>query len=173
MKFIDTLRSLLMPSVSEGMLFSGVHTYGDSIMAGNIATELRNTGAVVLDYSQPGDTAANAWRRFSYDKRSMSTVVLQHGTNDLTLGDDPVPYLEMMAKRAIAEGRKVVFTGITQRAIPPARSWLGTNADITELAYAMGCQHAKWHIVPMDLVDGLHPGASMIDQLVNRLESVL
>ncbi|RQO43077.1 hypothetical protein DBV14_26600 [Variovorax sp. KBW07] len=170
----DLIRAALMPSARpNGFLVPGLLLYGDSIMANGIAHRLQAAGVLVNDLSQPGDTAANAWRRFAYDLRNMQTVVLQHGTNDLSGGRDPVPYMRLMAKRAMAEGRRVVFTGITHRELPVAYSWQRANDDIKALAVALKCTHAGWDGVAYSSDDLIHPDAAMADRLVGRLVEAL
>lgn len=166
----DLIRAALMPSARpNGFLVPGLALYGDSIMANGIAHRLQAAGVLLNDLSQPGDTAANAWRRFAYDLRTMQTVVLQHGTNDLSGGRDPVPYLRLMAKHAIAEGRRVVFTGITHRELPVGYSWQRANDDIGALAAELKCTHAGWNGVAYASDDLIHPDAAMADRLVARL----
>lgn len=174
MNFTDHLRSLLMPYPKKGgMLSPGLLLNGDSIMAHAIGNKLINRGIAVLDFAQPGDTAQNAWRRFAYDIRSMGTIVLEHGTNDITGGNDPVPYLKRMAQYAQAEGRRVVFTGICFREAPSQYSWIRANQDILELAQDLGCSHAGWNTVEYSSADGLHPDDPMADRLVDRLMQTL
>lgn len=175
MSLSDIIRSSLMPSAKPSELrFAGLHLYGDSIAANGIAKRLRAAGFGVLDFAQPGDSAANAWRRFAYDVRSMSTVVFEHGTNDLTGGVDPVPFLRKMAERALTEGRRVIFTGITQRPeMVPAYDWGTANADIYALAASLGCKHAGWPVVVYSSADKLHPDEAMVDRLAARLVETL
>ncbi|MGJ7530087.1 SGNH/GDSL hydrolase family protein [Variovorax sp. GB1P17] len=170
----DPIRAFLMPSATpNGFLVPGVALYGDSIMANGIAHRLQAAGVVVNDLSQSGDSAANAWRRFAYDLRTMQTVVLQHGTNDLSAGRDPVPYLRRMAKHAMAEGRRVMFTGITHRELPCAYSWQRANDDIRKLAADLQCAHASWNGVAYSSEDLIHPDAAMAERLVTRLMETL
>jgi len=172
MKLTDHVRGLLQPNPPDQPRdFPGVHLYGDSIMANGIASRMTSLGLFtgVLDYSQPGDTAANAWRRFAYDARSLSKVVLQHGTNDLTGGVDPVPYLRKMAEYALAEGREVIFTGITRRELTLKYDWGHANYDIAELATELGCAHAGWDHIQYSSDDFIHPDAAMQDRLARNL----
>jgi len=170
----DLIRASLMPPATpNGFLVPGVALYGDSIMANGIAPRLQAVGVAVNDLSQSGDSAANAWRRFAYDLRTMQTVVLQHGTNDLSAGRDPLPYLRRMATRAIAEGRRVVFTGITHRELPCAYSWIRANDDIRQLATELKCTHAGWNGVAYSSDDLIHPDTAMADRLVVRLMEAL
>lgn len=174
MSLSDIIRSSLMPSPKPSALqLAGVHLYGDSIMAGGIGDRLRAAGIALNDFAQPGDTAANAWRRFAYDTRSFHTVVLEHGTNDLTGGNDPVPFLAKIAEHALAEGRTVVFTGITQREMPSRYNWRQANDDIEALARSLGCKHAGWHMAAYSSSDTLHPDAAMADRIAARLVETL
>lgn len=170
----DLIRAALMPPATpNGFLVPGVALYGDSIMANGIAPRLQAAGIAVNDLSQSGDSAANAWRRFAYDLRTMQTVVLQHGTNDLSAGRNPLPYLRRMAAHAIAEGRRVVFTGITHRELPCAYNWIRANDDIRQLAIELKCTHAEWNGVAYSSDDLIHPDAAMTDRLVTRLVKAL
>jgi lysophospholipase L1-like esterase len=172
------LLSALAPKAQNGeFLVPGMSLYGDSIMFGGVADNLKfslrmrfgpqNT-IVVHDRSVPGDTARNGWRRFPHELRSTSTVVLEYGTNDISQEHDPLPYLERMARYAIKEGRVVVFTGIVQRALLAKTVYL-TNQRIRELARTLECGHAGWDKAEVHCPDGLHPDADGTRKLSDLL----
>lgn len=150
----------------------GVTLYGDSIMHGGIAAVMADAGCtgVIHDRSVPGDTAANAWRRMPYELRATTHVVLQQGTNDLTVGADPVQYLRRMVRYLRAEGRTVILTGIAQRADRPTAP---TDLDVRRLAITERVAFAGWGVVPLNAPDGLHPGPEMARALAQRLLWVL
>ncbi len=174
MNLTDHILSLLAPSPNKnGMKNPGLSLSGDSIMANGIAKRLRDRGIAVLDLAQPGDTAQSAWRRFPYDVRSMGTVIIEQGTNDISGGRDPVPYLRKMVKYAQAEGRRVILTGITFRELVAPYSWMQANIDIIKLARERGCSHAGWNTVDYSSDDGLHPDDAMNDRLVEQLMRTL
>lgn len=166
------LRSIAPQIASESMILPrSVTFYGDSIMH-SVFPHIKMEGVMLQNFSQPGDTARNAWRRFPYDSRSTQVIVLEHGTNDLSIGDDPIPYLRGMATRAIDEGRLVVFTGIAQRADPT----FTIDSRIQDLAEDLMCQFVGWQdfsIERLELVDGLHPGEAGQKQLAKDLVRVL
>lgn len=169
MKFKDHLRSMLMPKAEPGMPMPGITLYGDSIMYG-VSLHL---SPYFMSFAQPGSTAADTWRRFAYDKRSTKIVVLQPGTNDLTIGEDPVPFLKLMAERCIAEGRQVIFTGITQRDDRPEGSWVIANLKILELAKELKCVHLHWEEYQLSMPDDLHPDRASQARLAASLQTFI
>lgn len=168
----DLILNLLAPRPKQGsgMFNDSVVLYGDSIMAGGMADALRDLGFTVVDRSVAGDTAANCWRRFPYELRSGRVVVLQPGTNDLTVGDDPVPALRRMATFALKEGREVVLTGISQR--EDARH-ATANPRIARLAHELHCHYAGIDLAELDSADGLHPNENMRKLLALLIGSAL
>lgn len=151
----------------------GFVLYGDSIMNNGVAERIRAKlpRYPISDRSVPGDTAYEASIRFKWELRNAHTVVLEHGTNDIPFERDPTPYLELMAKHALAEGRVVIFTGILLRP-QYMQTCLLFNKRIHDLADDLKCRHAQWDgIVYPNLVDGLHPAPDTIDRMTTYLVS--
>ena len=162
MTFKELILKALAPKATGGMLVDGVALYGDSIMADQAHRMRLIYPHLIVDRSIPGDTARKGWVRFPCEGRMPRTVVLQYGTNDLTLGDNPLPYLKAMAQHAQAEGREVVLTGISTRA---DRSVYDVNLDIYRLAQDIGATFAHWDYAGLIAPDGLHPGDAMANTL--------
>lgn len=160
---------MLMPKPDSRICIPGMTLCGDSILHG----VSNHVPAAIISFTQPGDTAADAWRRFAYDKRSTAKVVLQMGTNDLTIGEDPVPFLKLMAERCIAEGRQVIFTGITQRDDHPEGSWDIANLKILDLAKELKCVHLHWDEYRLSTPDGLHPAQESQARLAASLQTFI
>lgn len=165
MKFKEHILALIAPKPKPGaILLPGLTLYGDSIMANSVGWRITLGGGIVEDRSIAGDTAREAWARFPYERRSTGWVVLQPGTNDLTNGDDPVPYLKLMADYAIAEGRNVLLTGISQRVDQDVSD---VNVDIWRAAEDVGARFGYWHFATLDASDGLHPEPMMARTLAD------
>lgn len=178
MNLADIIRDVVAPKARlSPHIAPGVTLYGDSIMAGGIADRLRKQlpDALIADRSIPGDTAANAWRRFPYEIRATNIVVLQPGTNDLASKRCPLRPLRKMAEYARAEGREVVFTGLAQRADGRVEWNLvnDVNAVVREMAFDLGAHFAWWHDVELDSADALHPSPAMADELAQFLAKTL
>lgn len=164
----DLILRLIAPKPIHAARPVGVTLLGDSIMHGGIAGLMRELGwpTEILDRSLPGDTAADAWRRMPYELRPYSCVVLQHGTNDLSQGRDPVPYLARMVRYLQDAGHVVMLTGLAPRADGAAAE---PSIEIERLARREGARYADWQTVPLDAPDGLHPSPAMARTLAARL----
>lgn len=170
--FKEWLFELLAPKAQPAQYaIDGVTLYGDSIMYGGIGQNLINMGyasggKVLQDLSLPGDTAQNLWHRIPYELRSTKRIVVEQGTNDISNGVDPVPYLRKIIRYLKAEGRTVILTGLSRRA---------DNADfpfmypIAQLAIDEGVTYANWPLVVGNTLDGLHPDPKMAQALTEQL----
>lgn len=167
------LQMLAPKPVTAAFKVPGACLIGDSIMFGGVGDGLRKAipGVVIHDRSVPGDTAYQAAIRFPWELRSTETVVLECGTNDLNTQRNPVPYLRDMALFALAEDRRVIFTGILQR----EDIWVDSvNREIRDLASELGCLHAQWDsIMHPKLADGLHPEPVTVDHMVTLLTNTI
>lgn len=176
MGFRNLILTAIAPKPNAAQfLVPGLTLCGDSIMFSGVADRLKERlsetpsySYVIHDRSIPGDTARQGWFRFPYELRSTNTVVLELGTNDIGIEQDPVPWLERMAKYALSEGRRVIFTGIVQRPL-----WATTvehaNEKIHQLSDRLGCDHAGWDTKSVNCPDGLHPDAEGITSLSDAL----
>lgn len=152
----------------------GVTLYGDSIMYGGIAKNLQDagytsTGKVLHDMSLPGDTAKNLWHRMPYELRSTKRVVVQQGTNDISAGVNPIPYLRKIVRYMKAEGRIVILTGISRRTDLSDLAQLQYAVEIQKLAQQEDAGYVNWPIIKGNTTDGLHPDAEMTKNLAIQL----
>lgn len=168
MKIKDYLLQSLAPKQSPTLGLNGVTLYGDSILwAMKYPLEEALNGKLeIANRAIPGDTARNAWIRFPYELRPFSEVVIQTGTNDLTVGDSPIDYIEKMVEMAQAQGCHVILTGISAR---QDNKHIKPNSEIFSLAVMKGCGYANWPSVALSSPDGLHPDKEMQKHLVDLL----
>lgn len=168
MNFKEFIFELLAPKAKPAeFLIDGATLYGDSIMYGGIGKNLLEAGytsggKVLQDLSLPGDTAKNLWHRIPYELRSTKCVVVEQGTNDISNGVNPVPYLRKIVKYLKAEGRTVVLTGLSHR---DDKADLLYSLQIHQLAWEEGVQYASWPSITGKTIDGLHPDAEMTKAL--------
>jgi len=158
-----------------------VDLYGDSIAAGaNMFGYLNPVPAKglerlrpklkVVDHAVSGQTAAQAAVPFVQEQRTGAVVVIEHGTNDMTLGLDPVPPIKAMVATARSEGRVVIVTGLSRRGHP---TFEATARAIEKAAVESGAMYADWPSLQGQTVDGTHPNQQFSNALVARLVEVI
>ncbi|MBT2321273.1 SGNH/GDSL hydrolase family protein [Variovorax paradoxus] len=167
--------------------------YGDSIMAGNGTNE---TPAMTLQRLRPNltvtdravagtslATLATGWG--TSDRAANRVVVIENGAIDSWQGMRLETFLTTMRALVFsvrAEGRIPVFTGYS-RQVPGILSWDQIasrdifNASLYNLAGELAVPFADWGAVEfngsIDLMDGVHPGKTYSDRLVQRLAETL
>lgn len=173
MKLKEHIFEWLAPKPKKAeFLMDGVTLLGDSIMYGGVAWNLANMGygKMIHNLSIPGDTAENLWHRLPYELRSTKYVVVEQGTNDVSNGVNPIPYLKKIVQYLKTEGRTVILTGMATR---DDHKDIAYTQPMLELALSEGTLYANWPTIVGKTTDGLHPDANMTRDLASCIYKLL